>query len=86
MTNTVRIKCSVGPNRINADLVEADVMQKDIAETCGRSRYTVRNVILGVSDNPEVREAIAAATGRKVADYWWTEERTRRGRPRKQVA
>ena len=56
--------------RLRGLLVQAGVEQKEIAEKCQVSRFTVRNVLLGISPNQDVRKAIAEAVGKPVWKLW----------------
>lgn len=70
--------------RMRVLFIEAGVKQSDIAKKCGVSRFTVRDVCLGISTNPDVRAAISEALEVPAWDLWDDVERpVKRGRPRK---
>lgn len=68
--------------------IKAGVRKIDIAEKCGVSRFTVRDVCLGISTNAKIRSAISDALGIPAWELWEDIERpagfiTKRGRPKK---
>lgn len=59
-----------GPKKIRVELLKAGVSQKAIADAAGVTRQTVYKVIEGVTVSDRVRQAIADALGRDVAEIW----------------
>jgi hypothetical protein len=73
--------------KIRGLMVAAGVTVGDIVEETGFGRFTVRQVLHGISCNEVVRDAIAKAVNKPVerlfADAGPSRPATKRGRPRK---